>query len=276
MSTNPFAGAFEAAVNFFMDSNFKGPIVWDIETGPQPDDRLRKLHKFNPTSIKGYELIGTEFDESTVAYGNTKDEEKRSAKRDTAYKKFVAARKKAEEELRTGEAKSFEEFRNVAALDARTCQVLAIGYLDLDSGQRVMDDGGGDEQELLEVFWTVFTRCRSRSISMIGFNTSGFDVPICARRGMLHKVDVPPFLTNNRYIDKTFVDLLETWRCGNYRLWIKLDELAEFFGCTRKNGDGAMFHKLWNGSPEERQQAIDYLSNDLDMTAEVARAMQVV
>jgi len=264
--------------SFIQSLNFKGPLVWDIETGPVDDERLRQFFEFDPTTIKDFDLIGTEFDESTVKYGAMKDEAKRAAKRDEARSKFEAARSAAEAAMVTAEDQSFAEFKAEAALDAKTARILAIGYMDLATGGWAIDSGGESEDEatLLKTFWGVVSLCRTKGIPMIGFNTSIFDLPVCARRSFFHHVRPVPFLQNGRYVDRMFVDLMETWKCGDYRTWVSLDDLAAFFGLTRKNGDGAFFHVLWHGTPEQREQAVAYLQNDLVMTAELAVALQVV
>ena len=47
--------------------------------------------------------------------------------------------------------------------------------------------------------------------------------------------------------------------------YAKLDTVARAFGHTGKNGDGAMFWRLFR-NPSTRSQSLDYLANDLDMT----------
>jgi len=256
------------------DCQFKGPVLFDIETGPLPDADLADVFEFDPTKIEGYDLLEAEFDPATVKYGNTKDPLKRQEKLESEREKFAQAKAQAKARFETAEDDAFAAFKASAALDARTCQVLAIGYLDAHTGERAIDDGSGDEAQLLKTFWIVFAYARTKGIPLVGFNITGFDVPVLARRAMKHGIRLPNF-RQGRYLDKTFVDLREAWGCGEYNPKGNLDSLSTFFGGPPKNGDGAHFHVLWHGTPEQRQQAIAYLENDLDMTAAVAAGLQV-
>lgn len=288
VEANPFEDALDSvaapepepkpAANFDDKFDLTDRLIWDIETGPLPDDRLREMFQFDPSSVKGYELLGKDFDPAAVKLGRMKDEEKIAAKIQEELEKFNAAKAAAVEAMKTAESDAFAAFKDRAALSALTGQVLAIGYLSpcVNENSTVIDDGGGDEKTVLRNFWDVFRKCVRCHAVMIGFNTTGFDVPFIIRRSWAHRVLVPNGLfRNSRYLPSTFCDLREIWACGEYRPSGTLDDLASLFNATRKNGDGSQFHKLWNGTPEERQQAIDYLKNDLVMTREVADALQL-
>lgn len=288
MKENPFENALDSVavqekpkpkpVSFLEMMDFLGPVIWDIETGPLPDEKLTELFKFDPATVKGYELIDKEFDPASVKLGRMKDQAKIDAKIEAEREKFESAKAAAIEGMVTAEVDAFAAFKSKAALSALTGQVLAIGYLDLGAEELdvAIDDGRGDEKLLLTAFWEVFRMCLVREVSMIGFNTTGFDVPFIIRRSWAHGVTVPKGLfQNGRYLHRSLRDLRELWACGEYHPSGTLDDLAALFGTTRKNGDGGQFHKLWSGTPEERQQALDYLKNDLVMTKEVARAMQI-
>jgi putative salt-induced outer membrane protein YdiY len=70
---------------------------------------------------------------------------------------------------------------------------------------------------------------------------------------------------------------MREWQFGNrYEGFVKLDQLAAFFGTRRKNGDGADFHKKFFGTPEERVEALEYLNNDVMMTVEIAAKMGLI
>jgi len=70
---------------------------------------------------------------------------------------------------------------------------------------------------------------------------------------------------------------MREWQFGNrYEGFVKLDQLAAFFGTRRKTGDGADFHKKFFGTPEEREEALAYCRNDVLMTAEVAVKMRLI
>lgn len=231
--------------SFIETMKFTGPLLFDIETGPLADDELRAIYA-EPT----LEEFAASCDKRW--------------KPETVEAKWLESR-----------ASGFEAFKASAALDARTCRVLTIGYMDAATKRMVLDDGNGDEAELLTTFWELFTFCKVRCISIVWFNSSSFDVPVLARRAMLHRIPLPIF-RNGRYLDKILVDLRDYWGCGEYQAKGNLDSLSRFFGGPVKNGEGARFHELWNGTDAEHNQAVEYALNDLEMTWAVARGLQVI
>jgi hypothetical protein len=262
-------------LTFIESMDFGGPLIFDIETGPLPDTQLAEMFEFDETKMPGYDLIGAEFDPSTVKYGNLKDETKRSEKLQAAREKFEADKTDAERRFATAEQDAFEAFKDTAALSALTCQVLTVAYLDVPTGRKVLDDGGDNEAELLTTFWELVAYCRTKNVKLVGFNSNTFDVPVLARRAMYHAVPLPMF-RQGRYLDKIFIDCREAWGCGEWQPKGSLDDLARFFGGPAKNGSGKDFHKLWHGTPEEHERARRYALNDLDMTLAVAQGVQVI
>lgn len=222
-------------------------LIFDIETGPLPAEELAALTPpFDPTEVK---------------IGNLKDPAKIAEKIDQA--------------RRDHEAEHVER----AALSPITGRVLAIGYLNPISNRSLVDDGerDGGEPGLLDRFWSQYTKLRAQQKPLAGFNCRSFDVPFLIRRSWLHEVDVPEtVLKTDRYLDETFFDLLIRWRCGNgTNESASLDRVAKFFGLAGKPAGvtGADFARLW---ATERTRAVEYLQNDLAMTAAIARRMGLV
>ena len=216
--------------------------IFDIETGPLEEEVLReRMPTFDPGSVK---------------CGNLKDPDKIEAK--------IEGARKEHERL------WFER----AALSARTGRVLAIGVSCEDEGALVI----GDEREtdVLNEVWGLATNGHGIGSSFIGFNIHAFDLPFLVRRSWLIGVSIPDWiLERGRYWHPTFVDLLEVWRLGNRSEYISLDELAKALGLPGKPDGvtGADFHRLWH---DDRDAAIAYLKNDLEMIARIADALQVV
>jgi hypothetical protein len=263
-------------------------LFFDIETGPVALELLEELFDFDETKTKGYELLDQQFDPSSVKTGNMKDPAKIKAK---------IEEKKAEHEQAVADAKiavgqsredAWLRFCEQAPLSAITGQVLAIGY---SRGDFPLEDGwpllehqdaaaGHNEFWLLNRFWLRFLDCLKvhDGTRLTGFNIFGFDLPFLIRRSWLLGVDVPPEVLHEGSRDWTrfnrlFLDLHQVWGCGIYGERIKLDRLAGYFGTTRKSGTGDQFHVLFNGTAEERHQAIEYLRTDLDVTCQVAAKM---
>lgn len=222
-------------------------IVFDIETGPLPIEDIR-------------EICGP-FDPDSVKLGNTKDEAKIGAKIEEARQSYEA------------------DLLDKAALSALTGRVLAIGYLSTDTGKTVIS--ASDETRILQEFWQKFEQVRQSRRKLVGHNIAGFDLPFLIQRSWLLGVPVSAsvFDRNRRYLDPTFVDTMTYWQAGNWRAcFTKLDTLAKAFGIPGKPDgiNGGDFARLWFGTAEERVQAIEYLKNDLAMTAKVAESMGIV
>lgn len=223
--------------------------IFDIETGPVDDDELARLLP--------------KFDRESVQDGRCK-EETLERKRDEA------------------EARYEERFREMAALSPITGRVLAIGYkcrdvVTFEEGQVI-----GAEVAILRGFWSVFSDVREFGCSLIGFNISNFDVPFLVRRSWLLNVEVPRGVFVRGRLCDTFVDLYDLWKCGSRfsepsHVNSKLDTIARFFGLPGKPDGitGADFHRLY-ADPTTRDQAREYLRNDLTITYEVAKRMGVV
>jgi len=219
-------------------------IIFDVETGPLPDEQLRPLIPA--------------FDASEVKCGNLKDPEKIAAK--------IAEARELHE----------QEFIGRAALSAITGRVLAVGYQSIENGRVVIDDGKGEERTLLANFWQRYEKSRAERRRMVGHNCLLFDVPFLMRRSWTLDVTVPAtVLDKGRWLDTSvFGDTMSLWAAGG-RDFVKLDLLARAFGVGAKTEgvDGGDFSRLWNGTPEERAKAVEYLQNDLAITAKVAVKM---
>jgi len=215
-------------------------ILFDIETGPLP----------------GEEIAG-QFDPDSVKLGNLKDQEKIDAKIESAREAFIER----------------------AALSPLTGRVLAIGWMDDDGTTAIHDIGDdgpeGAEAYLIAKFWSTVA---SRKSSIAGFNIFGFDLPFLARRAWLLGVDVPAAARNGRYWSNQFVDLLDIWQLGNRMDFVGLDAIDRALGGSGKpeGTTGADFSRLFFGTKKERKKAIEYLKNDLEMTARVAEALQIL
>jgi len=221
-------------------------VIFDIETGPLPEDIVRQR---TPP-----------FDAESVKLGNLKDPIKVAAKIEEARQQYE------------------EQVIDRAALSPLTGQVLAIGYMGVKTVVHGVENSQ-TESSLLAAFWKKYIQCRHRKAKLVGHNIEGFDVPFLMRRSWFCGVEVPDTVFSGRYLDgHTFVDTMKRWQVGNYReAFVSLDRLATAFGVGGKPDgiSGADFARLWNGTPEEREQARAYLVNDLEMTAAVATRMGI-
>ncbi len=247
------------------------PIYFDIETGPESEELLQSLFDYGPESIKSREMLEATFDESTVRYGNTKDEAKRVAKLEEAQKKFDDAKAAAKVSAATDRQETWEKFVEKAPLDPIAGRILTIGY---GQNEAVTVDAIGkdrNESQLLKEFWVTYRHAAKYGCTLVGFNIAEFDIPFIIRRSWKYGITTPTDLFyQRRYLSTIFVDLLQVWRAGRYHDYCKLDRVAEYLGTARKTGEGAHFHKLFFGSTEEQDEAVEYARQDIRVTREVA------
>lgn len=247
-------------------------LIFDIETGPLPDEALAQAFKFDPPPHPG------EFDPASVKYGNTKDEAKRAEKLEQAKQAHAAAVANYERDAAAARDQAWQSLKGSAALDASTGQVLAIGI-------RRDDKSGvfqGPEAEILAKFWAKYLACRKEQTKLVGANIVQFDLPFLVRRSWILGVDVPGSVCQfGKWgnFDSLFVDIREWWQLGQRNnCESSLDTMARALGVGSKPEgiDGSDFARLWFGSPEEKQQAMGYLLNDLQLTADVATRLGVI
>jgi hypothetical protein len=253
-------------------------VVFDIETGPLPMDHLKKvLPGFDRSSVKH----PGQFDPSTVKCGNIggPTSEKGIAKIAEARAEHAKAVANYESSLTQAEANHWQEIQSRAALSATTGQVLAIGYK--TDEKTVIDCVGGiegdrdiDEIDVLKSFWARYEKLRKSDRQMVGFNSREFDIQFIAQRCVILGIPIPKTLIQNeRYLDKTFLDLRDRWGFGG-RSSGSLDLICKSCGLGGKPDGvtGSHFADLFH-TKETRREAIEYLLNDLDITFEFAERL---
>lgn len=245
-------------------------IIFDIETGPLPDELLAaRVAPFVGLPHPG------EFDMTTVKTGNIKDPAKIKEKIDAAREAHEASVRRYESDLAAARDAWWSAAKSSAALSPLTGRVLAVGYFSTDTGRTILDVDD-DESGMLGRFWGQYTKAKQAGRKMVGHNIHGFDVPFLARRAWMIGYDIPAgVLDRGKWLDTTtFVDTMQLWGFGN-RDAVKLDTLARAMGAGGKpeGVDGSMFSELLKTDPAK---AREYLANDLQMTAKVAARMGVV
>ncbi len=244
-------------------------IVFDIETGPLPEEKIRPL-------LPPFDSYIAPFDQAAVKVGNLKDKDKIAAK--IADARLAHAASVAG--LADKQAAHEQDFFSRAALSALTGQVVAFG-LKTDEGTKSIFHVSNanppnpihDEFWLLQTFWAAYEE--TVGDTWAGFNIFGFDLPFLIRRSWLCGVSVPDSIIRDKWWPACFIDLLDVWRCRNRGEYVKLDDLAKAIGLPGKPDgiNGGDFARLL---VEDPPTAMAYLNNDLDMTWAVATTLQVV
>ena len=260
-------------------------LIFDIETAPEMDDILESLFAFNETEVKDYHLLHTDFDPTSVKVGNIKDAAKIAAKIEEARQKFETAKASVAENIEAAKVKEWNTFKDKAALSPLTGRVLAIGWINPSTAEYdceyIFDNPVAPvpEKELIEDFLSMADAVLSDKGSLIGHNIIGFDLPFLLRRGLKHGIRPPKTITNSlaQYRPTNLIDTMLAWGFGSRtEKYVTLDALAAFFGCRRKTGDGKDFAKKFFGTAEEREESLAYMQNDVTMTAQIARKMQLI
>lgn len=243
-------------------------IGWDIETGPLPDELLRKVvDPFDPNVNCPHP---GKFDPSSVKLGRL-GEEKAAEKIEQARQAHADAVKEHSKNVESACENYWQDILKKAALSATTGYVCAVGVSEYKTGSKLIvwepEDPYGFEPQLLEQVWDEWLDPRTQPDLKSGHNIYNFDLPFFVRRSIIRNVPVPAsVLENGRYWHKSYLDTMSCWQLGS-RDYIKLDTLAKVLGVGGKPDGitGADFHRLMTGTPEELKLAEMYLGNDLDM-----------
>ena len=238
-------------------------LVIDIETAPLPQEQLRSLWMATAEPI--------------AATGSQAPLEQRvQSVKCAQLRKLSEHQHSCEPTPQT----SFELWKAKAALSALTGQVVAIGY-NAGSGIRIecVDDlQATQEANVITSFWQATSKVRHAGGQILGFNSLGFDLPFLIQRSWILGLEVPRWVRSGRYFDTSLVDLLEVWRCGVLRSEIpqKLDTIARVLGIGAKPDGirGEDFARLFfSDEPKQREQALDYLRCDIEITTKLAQRM---
>lgn len=169
--------------------------------------------------------------------------------------------------------KQQEEWESKLALSPLTGKILAIGIMFNSDGDDY-EIATFPEKENIKLFWDNYEYYIQKTEFFVGHNIKKFDLPFIIRRGLLYDIKPPIDLIRDKYNLPFFADTMEIWSQGIYgkEEYTSLDSLAKYFGVGKKTGKGADFEKLFL-NPDTKQDAIDYLKNDLLITYKVAEKL---
>jgi len=112
---------------------------------------------------------------------------------------------------------------------------------------------------------------------VVGWNIIKFDFPFLFKRAMMLGVLWPKHIWDLKkgYAHSQIIDLMRYWNMGDWKEMTKMDTVNRFLcGFGKPSGvTGADFARLFNGTPEKRQKAIDYALNDVKILDSLTRKM---
>jgi hypothetical protein len=250
-------------------------LVFDFETGPQPEEELRA--KWQPPDCS--DLVETEFDPRSVKLGNLKDPAKIADKIEAARAVHAERMGRLDQEREQRITASWREFVDGAALSAIHGMIIACGiYRTTDHAFLFMD---GDERSILERFWDVVDiALQVPHDQMAGHNIIDFDLPFAIQRSWILGVDYPRSVVTgltDRWLKwhPMFVDTRRVWLLATNHRGSSFSDLARAFGTDGKHDglDGSQFAELLQ---RDRERAIEYLREDCRQPAIWLRRMGIV
>lgn len=245
-------------------------VIFDIETGPIELPLLKEI-------LPGWDASTMphpgEFDPRSVKTGNVKDQAKIEAKIQEARESHQERVNNHGLDALRAEQNYWAEASSKAALSAATGRVVAIGCKSFDKVS-IMTVSDRTESQLLDGFWRLYEQLRKSDRNLVGFNSNEFDIPFLAQRSVVLGVPVPrTLIKQGRYLDEMFIDLRKVWSFGAKPAG-SLDMVCRACGIPGKpeGVNGAMFAELYFNE-DTRDEAIEYLSNDLEMTFALAERL---
>ena len=127
---------------------------------------------------------------------------------------------------------------------------------------------------MISKFWSAALSAYNDGNILAGHNIKNFDLPYLVRRSFKLGLCVPSELRpeRSRFWPYFFFDTMEEWSMGDNQRRISLDRLARHLGLEGKSGSGKGFSKLYQS---DQAAALDYLKQDLKVSASVAEALAI-
>ena len=208
-------------------------LAFDIETGPTQNAL-------------------SHFSRSEVKLGNLKDPGKVEAKL----------------------AEAEDEFLDKAALSPITGKVLAVGFTDGAVHEVLTYES---EKEIITEALERIGNQLMQQRPVTGWNIIKFDFPFLFKRAMIHGVPFPSHIWDLKkgYPHSQIIDLMRYWNMGDWKEYTKMDTVCRILcGYGKPSGvTGADFARLFNGTPEQQEKAIDYALNEMKMLDSLTRKM---
>ena len=248
-------------------------LVFDIETGPLPDDSLKRSFECPPPPQ------WVDFDPESVKYGNTTDPEKRARKLADERDKHNAAQRRKIDGYEQEKQAAWDAHKRDAGLSAATGRVLAVGFVSVaansDPEALPVEIVAHDEYTTLEHVFDAFTTASKSgawNACIAGHNILEFDLPFLVRRAWVLGVIVPRWIRDGRYWSRAFLDTRELWQLGNRQAKSSLNHVCQALGVPGKldGVDGSQFAELWE---TDREKAREYLTQDVRCTAAVVQRL---
>lgn len=147
------------------------------------------------------------------------------------------------------------------ALDTSLAQIICIGYAVDDGEVKVLI--GSEKEIILDFFFEIGSY---RSITLVGHNILGFDIPLVYHRGIIHGLRNHNFHMHHKPWEGKVFDTMIEW--AGYRDRISLDRLCKILGIPGKGDiDGSMVSELYDaGKTDEIRK---YCASDVEIVRHI-------
>jgi len=132
----------------------------------------------------------------------------------------------------------------------------------------------GSERYLLKVFWEVFDdlcRGKTRNPCIAGWNILGFDIPFLIKRSWMLRVPLPNGVRRGRYLSDKFVDLMEVWCEYKRNEYASLKNVAKYLGVSQPRRHHIQGKDFYKHLENDRENALQYLEDDLQESMDIAK-----
>lgn len=139
-----------------------------------------------------------------------------------------------------------DELYAKCAFDGTYSRIVCIGIIELSDSLEPRGSHawyGGDERELLTLFWAHVGQ--QRPTLFITHNGLSFDLPFIKKRSIIHQIRPTIEINLAKFRTEPVYDTMAVWSNWDNRGWVKLDVLARALNVETKSGSGEQVAAMW-------------------------------
>jgi len=163
--------------------------------------------------------------------------------------------------------KDFEKYLTQTSFDGGFGRIACLSYAINDDPIKTLS---GDEQKILEDFWSV-----AKNINLfVGFNIMEFDLRFIYQRCIVLGVKPSVELNFARYRNNPIYDIMHEWKKWNMNASISLDTLAKILSLPSSKGGEIEGKDVAKAYADGRIEEIcKYCEKDVELTRKVYKKM---
>ena len=212
-----------------------------------------KLLFFDLETVGGYPTL-SEFEKNNPALHNVF-----MKYQDWFIKKFPEDKDKTPEEIYETRAALVPEFAKIV--------VASFAFISPDGKMQMQTFALDDEKQLLKNTIQLLNKVHKLNFFMCGHNIKGFDIPMLAKRMMIHGFAPPPIIptADTKPWEIKALDTKELWNGTNPFTIASLELISVSMGCESSKGGpvtgGVVHHSYWEAGILDK--IAEYCENDV-------------